>query len=269
MRASSGYKVGLGASTKGVPLGDLITVIHDYNEQHFESNALARYFLNIAGRSNVNDLIHGNWLDRPADEFLGGNYGAAAASLPYHFVMPDGSALDVTPDDASGGPSNNLSTLTMAEFLKRLAMHREDASTRLPDIQWADLQVLFYGPAHSAWAPLPGDNGNAPPSEWGGMSADTGIYLQSAVNMKSVEKQAQGKWRIFSKLGYGQSGLVENGYACLPSLDASGEPVTGEGLELVISTHYAQPSDNPPVSRQRDALIATYYKAIVAKLRSL
>jgi hypothetical protein len=269
LRSVSGYKVGLPATTNGIPIGDLATVVHDYNEQHYESNSLARYFLNIAGRSNVDALIHDAWLGRPAAEFLGANYGAPAASLPYHFVMPDGAALDVSPDDESPATSNNLSTLTMAEFLKRLVMHREDASTRLSGIQEEDLQVLFYGPTQSKWYPLPGDNGFAPPRNWGGMSADTGIYLQSAVDIHAVETSAHGKWRIFSKLGYGQSGLVENGYACLPSLDASGAPVVGEGLELAISTHYAQPSDNPSISRKRDAQIAIYYKQIIAKLRSL
>ena len=101
------------------------------------------------------------------------------------------------------------------------------------------------------------------------MSADTGIYLQSAVDIGAVEARAHGQWRIFSKLGYGQSGLVENGYACLPSLDQAGKPVVGEGLELVISTHYAQPSDSPPVSRKRDAQIAVYYKDIIARLKSV
>jgi hypothetical protein len=119
MRTASGYQVGLPATTGGVPLGDLATVIHDYNEQHYESNALARYFLNIAGRSHVNGLIHDAWLGRPAEEFLGGNYGAAAAPLSYHFVMPGGASLDVAPDDESPG-NNNLSTLAMSEFLKRL-----------------------------------------------------------------------------------------------------------------------------------------------------
>lgn len=268
MRAASGSKVGLPATTDGVPLGDLATVIHDYNEQHYESNALARYFLNVAGRSHVNGLVHGAWLGRPTEEFLGGNYGAPAAALPYHFVMPNGASLDVAPDDESPG-NNNLSTLTMAEFLKRLVMHREDASTRLPGIQWEDLEVLFYGPTQSKWYPLPGDNGNAPPRNWGGMSADTGIYLQSAVDIHAVEAASHGRWRIFSKLGYGQSGLVENGYACVPALDGAGAPVVGEGLELVVSTHYAQPADSPPVSRRRDAQIAVYYKQIVAKLKTL
>jgi len=268
LRVASNYEVGLAATTDGIPLGDLVTIIHDYNEQHYESNALARYFLNVAGRDYVNALVHDAWLGRPDDEFLGGNYGAAAAPLPYRFVMPDGATLDVAADDESPG-LNNLSTLTMAEFLKRLVLHREDASTRLPGLQWEDLKVLFYGPTVSKWSPLPGDNGFAPPSGWGGMSADTGIYLQSAVDIQAVESQSQGQWRIFSKLGYGQSGLVENGYACIPVLDASGAPVVGRGLELAISTHYAQPSDKPRLSRVRDARIAAYYKQIVAKLEAL
>ena len=33
----------------------------------------------------------------------------------------------------------------MAEFLKRLVMHREDAATRLPHLEWADVRTLLYG----------------------------------------------------------------------------------------------------------------------------
>jgi hypothetical protein len=45
--------------------------------------------------------------------------------------------------------------------------------------------------------------------------------------------------------------------------------IQSRGLELTISTHYAQPSDNPPVTRRRDAQIAAYHKQIVAKLKTL
>ncbi len=253
LRAKSGGRVGLPASVSGVPLGDLVTIIHNYNEQHYESNALARYFENVGGRQNAEDLVH-EWLGRPSNESFGGNYGIAAPHLGYSFQMPDGASVDVAPDDPAVAPQNNLSALTMAEFLKRLVMHREDASTRLASVQWEDLRVLFYGAEHAHWT-LPSESGVVPPAGWGGMSADAAIYLQSAVDIRAVEAASHGKWRIFSKLGYGQSGLVENGYACMPGIG-----------EFFVSTHFAQPDANPATARKRDAKIAAYYKLIVSRL---
>ncbi len=268
MREQSNGHVGLDATVSGIPLGDLVTIIHNYNEQHYESNALARYFENVGGRDNAQSLVH-HWLGRPADESFGGNYGAAAPGLSYDFVTAAGATVQISPDDPPHAPANHLSTATMAEFLKRLVMHREDAATRLPGIQWADLEVLFYGTAPRAHWTLPSESGVVPPSGWGGMSADAAITLQSAVDIRAVEAAAKGKWRIFSKLGYGDSGLVENSYGCFPVLDAAGEPAPGKGLELVVSTHFAQPRDNPPASRVFDAKVAAYTKLVVARLARL
>ena len=259
LRERSNSTVGLPASVDGVPLGDLVTIIHNYNEQHYESNALARYFENIGGRDKAGELIHG-WLGRPSTETFGGNYGAPAPALGYTFATPGGAEVSVTADDPAAAPANNLSTLTMAEFLKRLVMHREDASTRLAGIQWLDLRVLFYGAEATHWT-LPSESGVVPAAGFGGMSADAAIYLQSALDLRAVETASKGQWRIFSKLGYGSSGFVENSYGCLPGLD-------GKGLELFISTHFAQPSDGP-ASPHRDAKIAAYYKQIVTRLRGL
>ena len=266
IRRRSGDSVGLSASVQGIPLGDLITVIHDYNEQHYESNALARYFLDIGGREAANDLVHG-WLGRSAQESFGGDYGAAVAPLATTLIGPDGRTVEVALDDGAIHP-NQLSTLTMAEFLKRIVMHREDAAARLPGIQWKDIEVLLYGAEHEAWFPLQSESGVAHPRGWGGMTADAAIYLQSALNMTDRERIAHGKWRIFSKLGYGQSGFVENSYGCFPELDASGAPVLNAGAELVLSTHYAQPADSPEASSARDARIEAYYRLIVSRVRS-
>lgn len=43
-----------------------------------------------------------------------------------------------------------------------------------------------------------------PGLEWGGMTADTAIFVQSGLDMDLVEQNSQGKWRIFSKLGAGK-----------------------------------------------------------------
>jgi hypothetical protein len=37
--------------------------------------------------------------------------------------------------------------------------------------------------------------------QWGGMTADTAIYLQSSLDISDVQTKSDGHWRIFSKLG--------------------------------------------------------------------
>jgi hypothetical protein len=251
LRTRSGYDVGLTASVGGTPLGDLVTSLVNYDSSPYSSNALGRYFHDIGGRANANAMIHDRWLDRPAGETFGGNYGAAAPPLGYDFV--DGAAtLSITPDGSSG-PANHLSGLTIAEALKRLVMHREDAATRMPGIQWADLRVLFYGADAS---PRYGEHG--------GMSADTAVYLQQAHDIDYIERRSGGRWRIFSKLGLGSSGqLLDVGYACLPVVDPSGRPVADWGREFVIATHL--PTGGTSWA-DRDRILARAYRAIVTRI---
>lgn len=252
LRLQSSYKVGLTASTGATQLGDLVTSLHNYDNSPYSSNSLGRYFHNIGGRKRANDLIHALWLDRPAAETFGGNYGEAAPGLGYVFKETGGDSVTLQPDTTTG-PANALSMLTLAEALKRLVLHREVAATRLPGIQWADLRVLLYGA-----------EGSTKYGDWGGMSADTAVYLQSAHDIDYLDKRGQGRWRIFSKLGLGSSGQFLNvGYACFPVLDPSGSPVAGLGRELVIAAHL--PSGGT-TWRQRDRLLATYYRAIVTRV---
>lgn len=251
LRAASGGRAGLDATVQGLPLGDLVTTIHNYDERRFSSNGLARWFHDIGGRSEANDLVH-DWLRRPAAETFGGNYGAPAPGLGYTFRSPSGASFTVDPDGTSG-PRNALSTRTMAEFLKRLVMHREDAETRLPGIQWVDLQHLFYGAPTSAMVP----------GRVGGMSADTAIYVQSAVDVAMVQSQSRGKFRIFSKLGFGDGKYVENQYACFPVLDATGKPVPDAGKEMFLSVRLESGGAS---ERERDALLAKHVKAIVSRV---
>lgn len=250
IRAASNGRVGLDASVDGIPLGDLVTVIASYEEQRFSSNGLARYFHDVGGRGRANAMIH-DWLRRPATETFGGNYGAPSADLGFDFKSTAGD-VSVAPDRA-GTFANRLSTLTMAELTKRLALHREDAATRLPGIEWKDLEVLFYGAAASKMFP-----GRA----LGGMSADTAIYVQQAINMSALEARSRGTWRIFSKLGFGESGFVHNSYTCAPSLDANGVAVPGDGVEFVISMQ----SPRAGAERTQDAAIARVYRDVVGRL---
>jgi hypothetical protein len=59
--------------------------------------------------------------------------------------------------------------------------------------------------------------------------------------MKDVEEKSKGAWRIFSKLGAGYSSsrnvgeIMNNAYACLPVLNADGDPVLNSGYEFTLS----------------------------------
>ncbi len=252
LRIKSAYEVGLTASVGSVSLGDLVTSVHNYDYNPYSSNGLGRYFHNIGGRDRANGLIHELWLGRPQSETFGGNYGAAAPSLGYTFKEQGGASVSINPDSSSG-PANHLSSFTLAEALKRLVLHREEENQRLPGIQWADLRVLLFGAESSAKYGI-----------WGGMTADTAIYLQTGHDIDYIEKRSKGQWLILSKLGLGSSGQFLNvGYACLPVLDDASKPVTGWGRELIISS---QMTSGGASWAERDRLLAKAYRAIIKRV---
>jgi hypothetical protein len=97
---------------------------------------------------------------------------------------------------------------------RRLVQHREVPSElRYPGMQWADVKSVLYGAETSSLFPS---------LQWGGMTSDTAVYVQTALDMVKTETDARGKWRIFSKLGAGYSSsrlvgeILDNAYACLP-----------------------------------------------------
>lgn len=251
LQIQSSYTVGLSASVGGRPLGDLVTSIHNYDYDPYSSNALGRYFHDIGGRARANALIHGAWLGRPASETFGGNYGAAAPALGYTFVQ-GGASVSITPD-SSTGPANHLSSFTMAEALKRVVLHREEPEQRLPGLQWADIKTLLYGA-----------EGSAKYGDWGGMTQDTAVYLQSAHDIDYIEARSHGQWAVFSKLGLGSQGqFLDVGYACLPVLDDEAEPVAGWGREVVIAAHL--PTGGASWAA-RDRLLARAYRALMIRI---
>lgn len=252
LRLASGGAVGLTASVDGLPLGDLVSSMHTYDGATYSSNSLGRYFHDIGGRQRANDMIHGAWLGRPGEETFGGNYGAPSPGLPYTFVEEGGADVAIAPDGTSG-PANRLSTLTQAEALKRLVLHREEPGQALPDITWEDLRVLFYGAETSEiYGPF------------GGMSADKAIYLQAGHDMDYLERRSHGRWRIFSKLGNGSEGQFVNvAYGCFPVLDDRDQPVPGWGRELVIAAHLPA---GEGTWRTRDRTLARAFRAILTRV---
>lgn len=259
LREASSGRVGLSSSVGGVPLGDMVTGIHTYTPKLSSSNGLSRFMHDVGGRERAHDLVT-EWLGRERESF-GGNYGEPAPAMTMTFTEPGGARVSIAKDAASGY-QNQLSALTEVEILKRLVMHREDAATRMRGLTWADLRVLFYGAEESSWYP----------GRWGGMSSDKAIFVQSALDVRKVEADAKGRWRIFSKVGYGvpddqarrgNGELVEVSYACLPVLDAAGRPVPDQGRELFIAAMQGTGGAGPS---EREVLFAKNHAAIVERV---
>ena len=229
LRYTSNGDLGLDAYINDIPLGDLVTVVHNYDERRYTSNSLMYWFHDIGGRFFANEIIHWRWLHRPDDEIFGANYGAKPPELGFTFTRDD-LVVDIK-QDQGWTRTNLLSTFTLAEALKRLVMYRENPETQLEYSTWDDVKVLLYGASDSLWY-----DEKTPQ----GMESDVSIYMQQAVDIDQVEQNTQGQWRIFSKLGLGSSRggeFVHTDYACLPVFDDEGNPVVDQGLEMVISIH--------------------------------
>lgn len=257
IRYYSDGALGLDGSVKEYPIGDLISVVHSYDEKVFSSNGLMYWFHDVGGRDFANQLIHSRWLNRPDTEVFGGNYGAKAPDLGLSLRGEDGLSVDV-PLGSGWFRSNKLSTFTLAEALKRLVMYREDPETHLEFSTWEDVKVLLYGAQNSIWYD------HQTPQ---GMESDPSIYVQEAVDINAIEQSTEGAWRIFSKLGLGSSRggeLVHTDYACLPVFTESGEIAVDEGVEMVISVHYPLNDDYHGGDRE----LAKLYKNLIEKIQS-
>ena len=252
LRLESDGEVGLDADAGALKLGDLVTSLVNYDNEPYTSNGLGAYFHHVGGRQLADDLIGPLWLNRPETETFGGNYGDSVPPVGYTYTAPNGAELTITPDQ-SGGYANHLSTATLAEAVKRLVLHREESAQRLPGLDWKDVQVLLYGA-----------EGSTTKASWGGMSADTAVYLQTGHDMDYIEERSQGEWMTFSKLGLGTKGqFVHMGYACFPVLDDDGQAVNGHGREFVIAAHLKE-GGGGWVGRDRE--LARIYRRIELRI---
>lgn len=257
IRYHSEGAIGLDALIGDVPLGDLVSIVHSYDEREYTSNGLMYWFHDVGGRSFANQLIHDRWLNRPEEEIFGANYGAKAPPLGFTFNNQNELTVDV-PQDQGWIKTNLLSTHTLAEALKRLVMYREDPTTRLEYSTWDDIKVLLYGSESSKRYDQQTPQG---------MESDPSVYAQEAVNISMIDDNTQGQWRIFSKLGLGFSRggeIVHTDYACLPVFNEEGETIVDQGLELVISVHFPTQEDYAG----KDQQLAELYKALFQGLLS-
>ena len=216
-------------------LGDLSTIIHSYgtNQQGLESNCLAYYMLNIGGRQQLDNNIH-SWLGGSSSDSLGGNYGCQDT---YGLSMSFTEINNITnkcsiPESKMVTIPNSLSALAASEFYKRIVMTREEPEYKYPNTEWTDVKQLMYGPENSTM--FPG-------IKWGGGTTDTAWYIQSGLNDKynisGIDENTNGNWRIFSKLGAGDTDIVYNSYACLPQYEGD-KVMENNGVEFAISLRY-------------------------------
>ena len=251
IRYASEGVLGLDAYVDEIPVGDLTTIVHNYDERQYTSNGLMYWFHDVGGRSFANQIIHHRWLHRPDTETFGANYGAKPPELGFTFERDD-VAVDIT-QDQGWVKSNKLSTFTLAEALKRLVMYRENPETRLEYSTWEDVKVLLYGAQSSLWYDQKTPQG---------MESDVSVYMQQAVDIDQIEQNTRGQWRIFSKLGLGFSRggeIVHTDYACLPIFDDMGQPAIDQGVEMVLSIHLPAHKDYHGADQE----LAQIYKVLM------
>ncbi len=244
--------IGADASVGEVSLSDLITSINSYapsGNADGNSNAIATFLLNIAGRDYATELFHESWLKLSNEDVrFRGAYGPTAF-LPSsnEFVSSDGETryTPSTYGSASEDPgyltyrcegcgtdgNKAMTALAQAEWLKRLASHSREPATRHPRLETSDVETLFFG-GHSQ------DTG-----EVGGMLAGISVFLPEALaralapgstgNAKrTLDAMTDGRWRVYQKVGWGPSEtrgtseLVMLAHVCLPKVGGSGREFT-------------------------------------------
>lgn len=240
---SQARQAGVGANSLAgeVPIADLITSIHTYfpfGMADGNSNAIASYFINVSGRDYLTGLFHDDWLKLSnPDIYLRGAYGSVLfdpdsdnwqdratkqqASMPrLTDNQQDPGYLDYRCDTCGLTGNKPMTTLAQAEWLKRLANHMAEPSTRHPDLQEEDIRTLFYGTGHSDVT-----------HQYGGMLMGISNLVADAIakqidapgdNRTKLNQISSGKWRIFQKLGSGPSEtrkraeMVMLAHVCLP-----------------------------------------------------
>lgn len=232
-------------------IADLITSINSYEPFGLadgNSNAIATFFANLAGREYLTFLFYDGWLklSTPDISFRGAYGPSTFEPNAYTWSELDNSQLqtlnmnNIASEDPSylsyrcekcGLTGNKpMTTLAQAEWLKRLAMHTLDSATSHPHLLQIDVDTLFYGLGHSQ-----------NPNEFAGMTLGISTMLQRAI-VKALEKDnsrkeinpkqlldevSGGKWRVFQKIGAGPSetrSTSENvvlAFVHLPSIDPS------------------------------------------------
>ncbi len=259
-------------------VADMITGINSYEDfgtSSGESNALATFFANIAGRDYLSSLFYDEWLNLSQEGiFFRGAYGPVAF-VPSSYVWKDLNSeksieiqpyLDAAQDpgylayrcDNCGLTGNKpMTTLAQAEWLKRLAAHDRETATRHPNLTSDDISTLFYGTGHSY------DD-----DRFAGMTLGISTMLQhaivNAITKKDVsdpkrvlDELTNGEWRVFQKIGWGPSetrSTTENvvlAHVCLPHFQGGREFT----VAAQVSVPEAKEENLPLAGKKMQALL--------------
>lgn len=258
-----------------VHFSDVITSIHSYQPSGLadgNSNALASYLVNVVGREQLSRWFHQDWLNvQPENIALRGAYAAEIFSpqparwstRTKNIEMPvieknnqDPFYLSYRCSDCGITGNKPMTTLALAEWLKRLVVNELEPSTALNTLNGYDLSMLFYG-GKNLGGEVKGKDNNY------GMSAGVSRLLPLAIahniapNMASnmvlladegktvtriLDAATQGQWRVFQKVGWGYSGtrtageMVYLAHVSLPHFQG--------GKEFTIAAQVAVPGDD-------------------------
>lgn len=243
LEGACGDGLGLSVEAAGgrgnLTLGDLVTVITTYDTTAgFTSNSLARWFSqSVAGQRELGGMLKAPWLAGNAT--LGGSYGEPPPQ-DLSGLNFQGCVLPARP--APVPIDNSLDLVTAAAWMRAIVLLRDlPEDERVPGLRWDDARTMLYG--------APTSESMFKGATVGGMAADTAIFVQSGIpDIKLVDGQSQGGWRIFSKLGAGYSAtrqrgeILGNNYACLPGPDG--------GVEFIVSARSSVPGDTSLASAE-------------------
>lgn len=221
-------KLGAKALTGTTPVADLISSVNSYEkfgQADGNSNAIASYFINLAGREYLTGLFHDDWLKlsdeqiffrgayaskvfTPSSLYWQGTDNKSISAKVQYFSENSNDPYYLSYRCQQCGLTGNkpMTTLAQAEWLKRLASHQREPLTAHPYLQPSDIDVLFNGTGHT-------DKNY----QVGGMMQGISQMITNALakvlapNDTRPAKQildslTDGKWRVWQKIGWGPSG---------------------------------------------------------------
>ena len=253
------HGIGADSSVGGFVLADLITGINSYEDfgtASGESNAIATFFLNLAGRDFATSLFHDEWLVlNNSDVRFRGAYGPTAfdpgtnefesrdeqtryTPAVYPAAADDPGYLTYRCETCGTDGNKAMTGLAQTEWLKRLASHAREPLTRHPELELVDVETVFFGRHHTDARPV------------GGMLQGISTFLPAALaaslepgsdrDARTVlDEHTDGRWRVYQKVGWGPSEtrgtseLVILAHVCLPGVGDSGREFTLFGRAAV------------------------------------
>ncbi|NVK26082.1 MAG: hypothetical protein HWE10_14230 [Gammaproteobacteria bacterium] len=214
---------------------DLITSVHSYSEQDVvkdDSNVIATYFANSVGRKTITNMLQQQWLKLPNDKIsLRGAYGSNPLTLEQNvWYSGDKQYKPSTYQPSSEDPyylsyrcetcgltgNKPMTTLALAEWLKRLVISERDSTTQLSNLNQKDVEVLFFGDPQSTNKKPQGMQAGVSRMLANAIASALGKIAEQQLNdslqvKATLDSSTNNQWQIFQKIGWGYSGTRSAG----------------------------------------------------------